>query len=555
MKAIYRLFLLILLSLCLCNRKDQKLTQNKTTVILPGQSSVKEEMPASDTPEESVTSSSEDTTYPDNIINKLNERINSDSTLIVQTSDVYNDLGMNGWTYKPLPFDTVENSQGGFRHYNPDFLKKIDASLDLPIIRQLLSGLKTVDMSDVWEHEDFTMEIKLFETDKFNSILLHRMFLKLYPKELKKYRKRYERFLQSDTIGTFPQYILGVPSDYRGDIMAFWVRRSFDSTDTYIESILQKATSIIYPERYRIIDSTFNEMKKVHSDEQIVLTHDSYDDAYSLDPQASLFPGRDNMLHHYADLLDSLLDYGSLRESEYRLTIDKTWEMLKEHSRSAPFTGNYTFYGLLPKAGSLVWRPVTPIASVTFKSYPPSCGDEGDDNWALHLTIGIQGDTTKPVLLTAIDANSRKKPDNESYLLQGTFDNKELPESDTASYLLTTNYVLPQNMKQIANLWKVDTFCFVWGEVYRRVNLKSSLIAKWSNGTVDTIYNENGYGHYSFVDAEITDIILTDIDGDGTLEIYFTSGASGRWIGYLNKNNTIRLQKIKEACNVAVGGC
>lgn len=553
MKTHILLFLSILLSLCLCSKKEQKSIENT-----PADSSATEtEAPISDPPEEPVTISPEDTVYPDNILQKLKENTYADSLLSVHSSDVNREVlfGMQVWIEKPLSSKTSGNDESYIRFYNPELLKKIDKAIDISIVKQVLSKIKKIDMSDVWTDGNFTQEIPLFETDQYSSLLLHRMFLKLYPGELSKLRARYERYFQSDTIEISAYHTLGVPPGYRGDIMAFWVRRSFDSTDVYFESILRKATSIIYPRCYRIIDSTFNEMKKVYSDEQVVMTYNSYDDEVSLDPQASLFPGRENMLHNNACLLDSILGYGTRSEVECSFTGDKALEMVKEYGRSAPFTGEYSFYGLLPKAGSLVWMQINPEISLAFKSYPPSCGEPGEDNWALHLTIGIKGDTTRPVLMTAIKSDSRRKPGQQAYLLQGIFDKKCIPESDTAAYVLTTNYILPHNMKQISNLWKVDTSCYSGGEVSRRINLKSSLFARWPDGTVDTIYNDEGYGHYSFVDAEITDIILTDIDSDGILELYFTTGASGSWIGYLNKNNSIRLQKVKKSCDVAVGGC
>lgn len=69
------------------------------------------------------------------------------------------------------------------------------------------------------------------------------------------------------------------------------------------------------------------------------------------------------------------------------------------------------------------------------------------------------------------------------------------------------------------------------------------------------MHEDRGHGHYSFVDGVISDIILTDIDGNGIADMSFSCSSKGKWVILFQKDKSFIKREIKRAVVVAVGGC
>jgi hypothetical protein len=171
------------------------------------------------------------------------------------------------------------------------------------------------------------------------------------------------------------------------------------------------------------------------------------------------------------------------------------------------------------------------------------------------LTIGIHNDTTVTLLISAIASGSKKRPGKEVIIPEGIVEDSDIPESDTTSYTITTTYKLPKNTQSLVKLRKLDDYAFVGGEISKRVLVKSTLMAKWSDGSERPIYADEGEGYYDYTDAHIVDIILTDIDGDGQLDISFTVKGNGKWVGLYRNGHLYELKIIKNAKPDVSGGC
>jgi hypothetical protein len=474
--------------------------------------------------------------------------VTSDSSIeFVFNSHEFKLFGMDIVTDSILPSDTAGETRDNFYHYNPKVLKKIDAALDNPLIQTVLGSIHNIKLSDNWKPMGYYSGLFESESTFVSSLLLHRLYLVRYPEVKKKIKSRYELAICRDSSSEYLNTTFDLSSTFNGGYMAFWIRRSFDGTDALFESILRKAIRIMNPGVYAAIDSIETTMNtNYRAGEQVVLAFDSYSDEYATVPVASIFPGRDNIFLQNAFLLDSISDFERNQDVEYRMSGPQVEKMIREKSRCSLFDGTYTFYALYVKDGIAGWWQITPEYTLAFKSYRESC-DGPDVYWAQHLTIGIYNDTTVPLLISAIASGSKKRPGKEVIIPEGIVDRSDIPESDTTSNTITTTYKLPKNTQSLVKLWKLDDYAFAGGEISRRVLLKSTLMAKWSDGSERPVYTDEGEGYNEFIDAHIFDIIITDIDGDGKFDIAFSVKSKGKWIGLYRDGPRFELKNIKEA--------
>jgi hypothetical protein len=538
---------LLLIGTCSKNQSDSKIT-NKTAVSENG---------ASEKQLDNETISTEiDSSTLNNLLSFLMQNVTSDSSIeFIFNSDEFKLFGMNIVTDTILPSDTAGETRDNFYHYNPKVLKKIDAALDNPLVQKALGSIHNIKLSVNWKPMQYYSAMFESESTFVNSLLLHRLYLVRYPEVKKKIKSRYELAICRDSSSEYLNTTFDLSSTFNGEYMAFWIRRSFDGTDALFESILRKTIRIMNPGVYAAIDSIETAMNtNYRAGEQVVLAFDSYSDEYAMDPVVSIFPGRDNIFCQNAFLLDSISDFERNQDVDYRMSGADVEKMLREKSRCSLFDGTYTFYALYVKDGITGWWQITPEYALAFKSYRESC-DGPDVYWTQHLTIGIHNDTTVPLLISAIASGSKKRPGKEVIIPEGIVEDSDIPESDTTSYTITTTYKLPKNTQSLVKLRKLDDYAFVGGEIRKRVLVKSTLMAKWSDGSERPIYADEGEGYYEYTDAHIVDIILTDIDGDGQLDISFTVKGNGKWVGLYRNGHLYELKIIKNAKPDVSGGC
>jgi hypothetical protein len=96
---------------------------------------------------------------------------------------------------------------------------------------------------------------------------------------------------------------------------------------------------------------------------------------------------------------------------------------------------------------------------------------------------------------------------------------------------------------------------YLGDEISKRLVLKSTLMGRWSDGSERSIYCDEGEGVYAYTDANIADIVLTDINGDGITDISFTIKANGKWIALFREGTLFNVKNIKKARPDVSGGC
>lgn len=547
MKIISLILISLLLLLSACSRKRSGSSDDVKTDAAISDSK-------NDIDENAQHSQVDDTAIVKGLLPELEQYISSDNMLnFTLPSRDFKLFGMSVLTDTFLPGDTVGENKDYFSHYNPEVLRIIDKALDIPLVQQLLARIQSIHLSQGLNSEQFSTSRFEQEADFFNSLILHRLYLKKYPELFKKIQHRYEMAICKDSSSEYLCTTFDLPGSFYGPYAAFWIRRSFDGTDTLFESILKKTIRIMNPAVCAAVDSIAATWGNIRADDQVVLSFDSYSDEYGMGPEASIFPARENMLNNNAYFLDTISNFGRNDSIEFTIKKSAAEKMLREKSGYTLFDGSYIFYALYTKNNDPQWLQIVPEYSLTFKSSREPCGGEGL-YWGLHLTVGLSNDTAKPMLITAISPLSKKRPGKRIFIPQGSTEST-IPESETESYTVTTSYALPKGNHPLIKLWKIDTLVYLGDEISKRVVLKSTLMGKWPDGSERPIYSDEGEGVYTYTDASISDIVLTDINGDGVTDISFVVKANGKWIALFREGTVFEVKNIKRAKPDVSGGC
>jgi len=455
-----------------------------------------------------------------------------------------------------------ENSQNSdhFYHYNTKLLAKIDAALDFSPINNIVKNLKNFQLADNNSGISFYFENGIdtsISTGSVAGLLISRLHLKKYPEELRKYRKRYKRFLLDDS-NEFSPCSLDVSPHLNSVQVAFWIRRSLDGSDTLIESILTKIVRLSNPAVYNKIFGRNDQMSgQEKSGDDMVFTYDSYCDEEDLGIQPSLLECRDDILYGFSARLDSIIDLG--QRSNGTLVIDgiEAEAVLTNTTCNGKFLRKNNYFALVEDSDKKIeWIKVNPAFTLTFQTYPEPCmgNDEARLFWAVMLSIGIQGNTVTPLLFTAFPQNSTRKP-GMVFRPDSITEPYSREPTDTAAYTRKLTYNIPPELSFIKGLCRVDSIQYIGGEVSRMGILSSALKIQWSDGLEQILHEEKGYGGYSFIDGIISDLILTDINGDGMSDICFSSAEKGKWVIFIQKDNSFKKRQIKKPIERAVGGC
>src|SRR5512133_117010 len=139
-----------------------------------------------------------------------------------------------------------KESAGQFCYYNKELLAKLNSALDFSPITDIVKNLSKYELIDHLSDVSFYFQgcrDTSLSDGAITELLINRLHLKKYPEELKKYRTRYQRF-QEYRSDEFRPCSLDVAVNLNCGMVAFWVRRSFDGSDTLLESILTKVVRI-----------------------------------------------------------------------------------------------------------------------------------------------------------------------------------------------------------------------------------------------------------------------------------------------------------------------
>lgn len=439
--------------------------------------------------------------------------------------------------------------------FNYNLLSSISMWLDYEEVPYLLKQITIINLNDNYLKKTLRLLIKRSSGSilSVSSLLRTRLYLLDHPEEFKNYYIQYEHLHQIDTV-SFPSYT-NLDESLSSQEITFWIRRSIEKDDDYVEQIFKKIMNTIYPNYAHELETNVDtKMVNIAKSNIIIFAFDSYCDEIGMDIQMSILPCRRGLL------LNNYFNFAkcdSNKTNEFTLSKGDTRLHLENIDCKKIFNEKNTYYALVGDTTTgLKWYCIKPTYTIDFKGIDMPCSSQENDykNWGLFLTVGADGISKKPLLFAAFP-DSLQKPSN-AFLLCGK-SNDQHKNTDSTDYILTTSYELPVECVQFKRLWKEDYY--KWHEYGLQPNEKCHISAtiriEWANGDTQTVFQENGYGNYSFVDASISDLILSDIDGDGIFDLYLTASNNGKWVILFKNSQTIEKILIKNALEVETGGC
>lgn len=316
---------------------------------------------------------------------------------------------------KMLSLTGNTQSSGQFYHYNTTLLAKINTALDFFPVNDLVKNLSTYELVDHYSGISFYFRgcrDTTLSGESIAELLIPRLHLKNYPEELRKYRKRYQRLLNYNS-DEFRPCSLDVAENLNSAMVAFWVRRSFDGSDTLLESILTKVFRLSNPTIYNKIFGQDNPKSNEEVTSNVtIFTHNSYCDEEELGVQPSLLECRDDILYGNSAKLDSISDFGEKPDGTLVIKGVEANSMLGKTTCNSKFFKSNNYFALVEQSNKNIgWNMVNPSFTITFQAFPEACEeDKGRFYWAVLLNIGIEGDTTTPLVFAAFPQNSAQKP-------------------------------------------------------------------------------------------------------------------------------------------------
>lgn len=441
-----------------------------------------------------------------------------------------------------LPTDVAYED---FTHYNPVLLEKIRAALDIPFVQKIIRLADTIVLENHAAGIKLNKELIKLETEWKYSVLLNKIHLNTYPQELKKYLNRYTTILMAkDTAIVTPTVELDVGYDLSAYYISFWIRRYLDGTVGQFESIIRKVIQILDPQVYASIDSIGKCYGKHDDGQQVIFAHDSY---AGDDRIMNIFPGANNLLLHHSFLLDSL-SRSSEENFNYCIEENDAESVLRQKSGCTMFGEDYSFYGIVEKGGQLVWTNITPEYSICFNRRLDECGEY--EGYNANLTITAMDLTSPPPLLSASRHGSPFKPEGKAYWIASSVDSSTIPTNDTTPYTIITHYSVGQYHEKIKKLWSVSEYPRnIYDDPPQVKHAGTYLIVQWANNTIDTLQYKEHVSTINNFNAEIENVMITDVNGDKLQDIYFSTRDKAKWIGIMNTDFSISITCIKHGKN------